>query len=317
MKRPVIFRCKHCSFQLKASEDSIGEFADCPQCQGRVEVPEPEDGPRLYGIEGESSEPSKPLESITAAPAGVPRARLSTTDIWHPPENANIPPPVRSALNQAQILGGTGQELKALALLLEVGRHQLLAPENRPLWRPSALCLVRWAQKMLDWLEEEKLVLSAPLRRLLRRADENQRWGGIFTFRKCALCERSLESLHGYPQVKTSAGVASLCCAAPVEDDFALVGLIDTIWQALSLARMLDPDNPDTQTTLDAIPAWHKVLLTPDTRSYWCRVVSGQSQFKLRDLTPEAIEQWLAKRGVGSEGLLMHGFLRLVQGKKR
>ncbi len=321
MKRPFFFRCKHCDFRLKASADSSGEFANCPQCQGRIEIPEPEGGPVLYEIEDEPSEPSSPETGIAAGPA-VPAApaskpKLATTDIWHPPENANVPPPLRSALNQAQALGGTGQEISALALLLQAGRDQLFEPRNRPLWKPSALCLVRWAQKMLDWLQDEELDLSGPLQDLLQRAGENQRWGGTFTFRNCTLCDGSLEGLRGYPQVKTAAGVASLCCAAPVEDDFALVGLIDTLWQALMLARMLDSDNPEVQPTLDALPAWHKVLLTPDTRSYWCRVIGGQGQLKLRDLTPEAIEQWLADRGVSSEALLMRDFLRLVQGRKR
>jgi hypothetical protein len=237
------------------------------------------------------------------------------TDIWHPGEDAKLHPSVRSALDQAQVFSGTGQELKALGLLLKAGRSQLFALSNRPLWRPSALCLVRWAQKMIEWLEEEKVVLSKPMRRLLKRAESTQRWGGSFSFRQCALCERPLVSLANSLQVKTAAGVACLCCHSPTDDDFALVGLIDTIWQALALARTLDPDTPELQLTQDALPAWHKMLLAPDSRSYWCRVIRGEGKAKLKDLAPQAIDDWLAERGVESEGFLMRVFLSLVRGK--
>lgn len=319
MRKPIFFRCPKCDHRLRASEEDVGEYAQCPQCQSRVEIPEPEDGPRLYGVSDGLEEPSEeitrtPRDGGESKPSEPPR-KPASTDIWHPGPEANLLPGVRKALSQAQEFGGTGQEVKALVVLLQAGRNKLLAPGNRPLWRPSALCLVRWAQKMIEWLEEEQVILSAPLRRLLKQAEHNQRWGMTFGFRQCALCESPLESLTGSVQVKTTSGVACLCCCSPTEDDFALVGLIDTIWQALTLARSLDPDVPELDLTREALPAWHKTLLAPDTRSYWCRVIQREGKAKMQDLSPKAIDAWLAERGVESEGFLMRVFLRLVLGK--
>jgi hypothetical protein len=314
MKKPIFFRCEKCQYRLRADEDCAGEFATCPQCQAAVEVPDPDGGPRFYSIAGEPETTAESSPNICASPAGLPRKAASSTDVWRPEAWAEAPPEVRSALNQAQAFGEAGQEVKALALLLAAGRNRLFDPENRPLWRPSALCLVRWAQKMLDWLEEQKVTLSKPLRRLLKIAAEKQRWGGTFNFRECALCEGPLGSLHGRAKVNTAAGVAYLCCAAPTKEDFVQVRLIDTIWQAVSLAGALDPDNRDVPITLEALPAWHKVLVTSDTRSFWCGSSKGEGEPKPDDLALGTIDRWLAERGFASEAFLMRVYLRLASG---
>ncbi len=284
----------------------------CPKCQARIEVPEPEDGPRLLDIAGE---PGAASQSVSSAPTARPRAETSSTDIWQSPDASELPSAVQSALERAEVLGDTDQQLEALARLLAAGRNRLLTAANRPLWRPSVVCLIRWAQGMLDWIEEKEVVLSAPLKRLLKRAAENQRWGGTFTFRQCALCEQPLGRLSGQVKVKTVVGDAYLCCASPKDDDFALVQLLDTVWQALWLARTLDPDNRDIPITVEALPSWHKSLVSPDTRSSWCRLLRNKGEVQRLDLSPEAIDRWLAERGMAADDFPMRVCLRLVVAK--
>ena len=141
--------------------------------------------------------------------------------------------------------------------------------------KPLAYCLGRWAVRELDRLEKDRTRLSKPVRRVLKRAGEMHRFGGNFNPHECPLCERTFAHLVGTTQLRTVAGSAYLCCAAPTEADDALILAMVKIDKKLSVAQSLDTDNTEIPAARARLPDWYRAV-DPGASSWAKKVVDDR-----------------------------------------
>jgi hypothetical protein len=260
----LFFPCRHCQTRLKANKRVSGQSLACPKCGQRVMVPDSEEEVGTYGL-GNSS----------AVPQSSPKAAVCK---WCPDGAARFAEQAQAAMERARGLAKKGEWAKAISILNKLHR----APQHGPNTAESAVigkrisyCLTRWAGEELEDLEEDGSALTPPMRRLLKDARERTKYGRVYEFRTCALCDKTLKSLRGRTKITTTAGNAYLCCARPTEEDLEVVRAVDAAWKRLSLASQLDADNPEAPALRAGLPSWHAALLTSEHRKAWAQRVSG------------------------------------------
>jgi hypothetical protein len=260
----LFFPCRHCQTRLKANKRVSGQSLACPKCGQRVMIPDSEEEVGTYGLTGNTSAASGPST----------RAAVSR---WCPDGQARFAEQAQAAMERARGLAKKGEWAKAISILNKLHRAPQYGPntpESAVLSKRISYCLTRWADEELEDLEEEGNELTPPIRRLLKEARERAKYGRVFDFRTCALCEKTLKSLRGRTKITTTAGNAYLCCARPTAEDLEVVRAVDTAWKRLSLASQLDADNPEAPALRAALPSWHAALLTAEHRKAWAQRVS-------------------------------------------
>jgi hypothetical protein len=276
MTTPIKFSCVQCKGRLKAPGNFGGRVITCPLCQQRTPVPDADEEPGGYGVAEEGGATEQQHAGDAGSADGLSRKE------WCPGGYAELASSARTALEEARALACDHRWKKALAILRKVvGKATVRRPtaESLAARKPSALCLARWAGEELEELQDEGVRLSGPMRQLLKQTEEYSKWGGQFTIRACGLCGKQLNKLAGRTKVNTAAGTAYLCCGKPTDDDFELVGRVDEIWQRLRLAMVMDVENAEATETMTRLPAWHRLLVTPDSRTYWSeRVARNKAQ---------------------------------------
>ncbi len=125
--------------------------------------------------------------------------------------------------------------------------------------KPLAYCLGRWAGKELARIKEGD-GLSKPIRTVLKQAKAFQQWGGGFDTTMRAVCGKRFEHLIGTIQLRTVAGSAYLCCAAPTAADHALLQRVHKVSKTLTLASSLNPESAEVAAAMDRLPQWYRAI---------------------------------------------------------
>ena len=283
----VSFTCMHCERRLKARREFAGKVVKCPKCQDKTVVPATEDAGGGYGVASESAPP-------TGSPA--PKKRRPA-DIWQALGYEGLSTKSKARLGEARALAGHAEWERATSLSSDLFRASAggqMTRENAVFRTPLSYCLTRWATEMLDGLEDDpEADLSRPMRRLLEVAAEKQKWGGVFDTTGCGLCREPIKSIAGRASVRTTVGTAYLCCSKPTKNDQRLVGVVNVIWQRLSLATVLDDQNEEAWHVMRKLPPWQASLRVEriaigrgSTWAHWDEETDGL----LSDLLEAAIE---------------------------
>jgi hypothetical protein len=255
---PIDFACMKCKEQISAPTSKCGQTIDCPECGQRTLVPDAEEV-GSYGLEG------KPKRGARAKP--VPIAQW-----WPDGSKLSVHASWAADLARAKKCAELREWKQALGLLhklRERGRLNSMA-EAHVVNRPLAYCLSRWAEDELERVAGEEL--SKPLRKVLKKAGEQQKWGSGFNAETCALCSNRLPSIIGTVQIRTTAGSAYVCCGGPTTGDDALIRRVTRIAQKLSLATAIAPETPEVGEVMDQLPDWYRALDL--SASWWVRVVT-------------------------------------------
>ncbi len=258
------FPCIKCGAKLRVSAELAGRAIPCPKCGANTLVPDREE----IGDYG--------LARKTRPTAAAPAPERPIAEWWPDGTKLNLPFSWRVPLASARGHAEHERWTKALGLLNDLFQKGLRSDAGTHVIRkPLAFCLGRWAVRELDRFDEEGGRLSPPIRTVLKRATEMQRFGGSFHSHECPLCARPLHHLVGTRQVRTIAGSAYLCCAAPTRGDDALVQAVERINKKLAVGMSLDSDNAEIPMALARIPDWYRAV---DMAEYgWTRRVTDTS----------------------------------------
>jgi DNA-directed RNA polymerase subunit RPC12/RpoP len=248
----VRFPCLHCRVKVKVSAAFAGRTVDCPECGKRTLVPEL-DEVGTFGLAGGSR---------PAADDEEPADERPLAEWWPDGTKLNLPVSWRAPLATAREHAESERWTKAVGLLNGVYQKSLDATDGgSPVVRKSlAFCLGRWAARGLDRLEEDGEKPSKPIRRVLKLASEKLRFGGSFSTTACPLCDRRLDHLVGTTQIRTKAGSAYVCCAAPTRGDLGLVAEVANINRKLLVGMSLDSENAQIPAALARLPEWFRVV---------------------------------------------------------
>lgn len=257
------FPCTKCGAKLKVPVKLAGRAITCPTCQQNTLVPDEEDS-GSYGLAGAG-----------AAEDDDPIPQDRPLDEWWPDGDAlDLPASTSSKLATARTHTEDERWTKALGILNELFQKELRSKTKigtSYLRKPLAYCLVRWAAREIDRIDEAKLKPSRPVRQVLKKAAEMQRWGASLSNTDCPLCGRQLRNLIGTTQIRTVAGSAYVCCARPTSQDDELVRHVDRINKKLLLATSLDPDNRHVPLALKHLPDWYRAV--DMNSSVWTRPI--------------------------------------------
>lgn len=251
-EQQIRFPCFLCREQVRVSAKFAGRTVDCPECGKRTLVPEL-DEIGTFGLAGEKR-PASDDEPADERPVG---------EWWPDGAKLNLPVSWRAPLATARQYAESEQWTKAVGLLNAVYQKSLDgtggagAPAVR---KPLAFCLGRWAIRELERFEEGGEKPSKPIRRVLKLASERLRFGGSFGTTACPLCDQRLDHLVGTTQIRTKAGSAYVCCAAPTRSDMALVAEVGSIHKKLFVATSLDPENAEITAALARLPDWFRAV---------------------------------------------------------
>jgi hypothetical protein len=269
----IRFRCHHCPVKLQAPSKLAGRYIACPSCGKNTPVPDSAEETGTYGVLGGGTRASvDPLERLQARSNHSGRP---TDDDWCVLNYRSLPPSYQGPLDKARSMARRHEWRQALSELYElfrsVGEGHIL-PGNYFVRRPLAYCLTHWAIEELLALDESGRQPSQAMRQVFKKGEQLKKWGGTFSMRECALCGRQAPQTRTSAKLKTGAGWAHLCCAAPTREDLRLVKDFDGIRKRLSCAAALDQKNGDVQETVAALPWWYRVLMTEgDGDAGWVR----------------------------------------------
>jgi DNA-directed RNA polymerase subunit RPC12/RpoP len=256
----IRFPCSKCGTKLKVGASRAGIAIPCPKCDARTLVPDLEEVGGSYGLVGGKKGKGE-------------RAKEQPLAAWWPDGKLlKLPSNWRVDLAEARTFAEGERWQKALRVLHDL---QKLARGDGVdidvLRKPLAYCLAKWSEVELDRIARgEKL--SKPIRSVLKRAGTYQKWGGGFGTGECAACGRSLEHLVGTVQLRTAAGSAYLCCAAPTATDAALIEQVHLVSRKLTLAGSLDPESPAVANALERVPQWYRAVDLSEPG--WARTVA-------------------------------------------
>lgn len=254
------FPCAKCRAKLRVSPELAGRAIACPNCGQNTLVPD-RDEVGDYGLAGR------------ARPTAAAPVEERPIETWWPDgTELALPFSWRAPLAAARGHAEHERWTKALGLLNELFQKGLKSDAGTgAIRKPLSFCLGRWAARELDRLKEDGGRLSEPIRRVLKRATELQRFGGSFESHQCPLCGRAYSHLVGTTQVRTTAGSAYLCCAAPTRGDDELVQAVGRINKKLAVGMSLDGDNAEIPAAMARLPGWYRAV---DMAEYgWTRRV--------------------------------------------
>lgn len=263
---PLRFPCTKCGTKLKVLAQLAGRAIVCPKCGQNTLVPDADEADGgSYGFADSSHTHEEDCSDH-------PEPEI---DEWWPnSEKLNLPPSWRISLSRARTHIEEERWTKALGLLNEIFQKEVGGKGKigtHFLRKPLAYCLVRWAAREIDRVDDERAKPSKPIRDLLKKAAEMQRWGTTLPSSACQHCGRELHHLVGTTQIRTVAGSAYLCCARPTPQDHQLVHRIDSIGKKLRLGASLDPDNRQILKAMKMLPDWYRALDFHE--SNWTKVV--------------------------------------------
>lgn len=263
---PLRFPCTKCGTKLKVIAQFAGRAIPCPKCGQNTLVPDADEAEGgSYGFAASSHSQDD----------DVPAHPEPDIDEWWPDgEKLNLPPSWRIALSRARTHIEEERWTKALGLLNELFQKEVSGKGKigtHFLRKPLAFCLVRWAAREIDRMDDARAKPSTPLRKVLKKAMDMQRYAGTLSSSECQYCGRELHHLVGTTQVRTIAGSAYLCCARPTPQDHQLVHRVDSIGKKLKLGGSLDPDNRQIPKAMKMLPDWYRALDIYE--SNWTKVV--------------------------------------------
>ena len=258
-EEPIRFPCSQCGAKIVIGANRAGLAIPCPKCNARTLAPELEEVGSYGLVGGKKGKGERAKEQPLAA-------------WWPDGKLLKLPSNWRVDLAEAKTFAEGERWQKALRVLHDL---QKLARGDGVdidvLRKPLAYCLAKWSEVELDRIARgEKL--SKPIRTVLKRAGTYQKWGGGFGTGECAACGRSLEHLVGTVQLRTAAGSAYLCCAAPTATDAALIAQVQQVSRKLTLAGTLDPESPAVANALERVPQWYRAVDLSEPG--WARTVA-------------------------------------------
>lgn len=265
---PIRFKCSVCREEITAPGSYSGRAFTCPECGKSNLVPD-EDEVGTFAVEGLTKPTSGKRSAGKETEADAPVAA------WWPDAKAiRVPSSWAGPLSTARGHAEHGRWKEALTVLH--GLHEKGSDVERAtaLHGPIAHCLARWAA---GEFERASIAgeLSKPTRTVLKKARDMQKWAGSFSTEECPLCGKRLHHLVGTMEVRTIAGSAYLCCAAPTKTDDALVRRYERIARKLTLATGLDPGNTEVPDALSKFPWWYRTIDLG--AGWWVRPVTDSS----------------------------------------
>jgi DNA-directed RNA polymerase subunit RPC12/RpoP len=243
----IRFPCMRCGVKLKVGASKGGQGIECPKCGQRTMVPEAN-------------------EIGTFIVRGVKKGKHARTPepplaAWWPDgKKLNLPSNWRVDLEEAREYAQTERWQRALNALHDLQKSSRGdGVDIDVLRKPLAYCLAKWAAVELDRINRREK-LSKPLRKVFKTVESVVRWGGQMDTHVCAACGKPMEHLVGSVQIRTAAGSAYMCCAAPTGNDDALIRQVQAVAKKLTLATGLDPDSGVVADAMELLPSWYRAV---------------------------------------------------------